>query len=538
MAAAAVTPRSTWCSPLPADSLVEPAARSHNNLDERIRKAFQIREEAAVLNRQVPSPRSVPNEDEVRFSTRIGNFTKGLPHDRNGFVEAPAYQALLAAIDNTEPSQFEEIPLGGTVRLVNPQAGLTFDLEGMDSHQSSLEPAPPFASAERAGEAVECYWMALLRDVPFSHFRVNDAVLAACTELSKLSDFRGPKTVGTVTPDTLFRGLAPGDMAGPYISQFLLHSFDYGAIPLKQKIKTFLSIDNHGADYLTDVDSWLAAQNGQGPFEISRFDTVPRYIRNGRDLSAYVHLDHACQAFINASLFFNYQKLPVNIGNPYRTSKTQSAFATFGLPHIHALLGTVSGCALRAVWYQKWFVHRTLRPEEFGGRVHFSLTGEQSTLIHPDVLKAEAVSRVHEMTGSYLLPQAFPEGCPQHPSYAQGHASVAGACATLLKAFLDERRRINDFADVVEASDDGLSLVTYEGTDASQLTIGSELNKLAANIAMGRNHAGIHFRSDYAGGLLLGEAVAIRVLRDQRQTFSEQFHGLTFTKFDGSVITI
>lgn len=421
---------------------------------------------------------------------------------------------------------------------MNPQAGLTFDLEGMDSHQSSLEPAPPYASAERAGEAVECYWMALLRDVPFSHFRTNDVVLGACTELSKLSDFRGPKTSSRVTPDTLFRGFTPGDIAGPYISQFLLHSFDYGAIPLKQKIKTFLSIGDCGADYLTDVDSWLTAQNGQGPFEISRFDTVPRYIRNGRDMSAYVHLDHACQAFINASLFFNYQKLPVNVGNPYRTSKTQSAFATFGLPHIQSLLGTVSGCALRAVWYQKWFVHRTVRPEEFGGRLHFSVTGEQSSPIHADARNAEAVARVHKTTGSYLLPQAFPEGCPQHPSYAQGHAAVAGACATLLKAFLDERHRINDFADVVEASDDGLSLVTYQGTDASQLTIGGELNKLAGNIAMGRNHAGIHWRSDYVGGLLLGEAATIGVLRDQRQTFSEQLRGLTFTKFDGSVITI
>jgi hypothetical protein len=43
-------------------------------------------------------------------------------------------------------------------------------------------------------------------------------------------------------------------------------------------------------------------------------------------------------------------------------------FGTFGGPHILALLTEVSTRALKAVWYQKWLVHRRLRPEEFGGR--------------------------------------------------------------------------------------------------------------------------------------------------------------------------
>jgi hypothetical protein len=55
---------------------------------------------------------------------------------------------------------------------------------------------------------------------------------------------------------------------------------------------------------------------------------------------------------------------------------------------------------------------------------------------------------------------------------------------------------------------------------------------------MGRNHAGIHWRSDYIDALLLGEAVTISVLRDQRATYTEDFHGFTFTKFDGTTITV
>ena len=36
-----------------------------------------------------------------------------------------------------------------------------------------------------------------------------------------------------------------------------------------------------------------------------------------------------------------------------------------------------------------------------------------------------------------LLPVAFQEGSPMHPAYGAGHATVAGACVTILKAFFD-----------------------------------------------------------------------------------------------------
>jgi len=63
------------------------------------------------------------------------------------------------------------------------------------------------------------------------------------------------------------------------------------------------------------------------------------------------------------------------------------------------------------------------------------LTGASDCPIHTDVPNSETLAKVYSANGSYLLPLAFPEGYPQHPSYAQGHTVVAGACATLLKAF-------------------------------------------------------------------------------------------------------
>ena len=104
-----------------------------------------------------------------------------------------------------------------------------------------------------------------------------------------------------------------------------------------------------------------------------------------------------------------------------------------------------------------------------------------------------------------------------------------------MKAFFDETFVLPN---PVVPSDDGLALLDYTGSDANQLTVGGEMNKLAANIAIGRNHAAVHWRSDYQQSLGLGEAVAISVLRDQRRTCNENFLGFTFTRFDGTKITV
>lgn len=67
--------------------------------------------------------------------------------------------------------------------------------------------------------------------------------------------------------------------------------------------------------------------------------------------------------------------------------------------------------------------------------------------------------------------------------------------------------------------------------------MGGELNKVAANIAIGRNLAGVHWRSDYTQSMRLGEAVAISILEEQKLTYNEP-GSLTVTKFDGTAVTI
>lgn len=480
----------------------------------------------------MPEPTCARNNDELVYEIKAASYHKGLPHNDLGEVDPLAYRSLSHALDNGHASDFDKIPLGGNLKLSNPQGGLAFDLEGCDSHQTYMAAPPALASAWRASEMVEDYWMALLRDVNFADYTSDPTAAAAVDELNKQSDFRGPKQRDAVTPRKLFRGCTPGDLVGPYASQFLLQPFRFGALPVTQQYSTHEA----GLDYLTDPASWLSAQNGQGPFRGNVLDSQSRYIRNGRDLSAYVHFDCPYQAYLSAALWMMNNGVPLNPGNPYEESLTQEGFQTFGGPHVLSLLAEVSNRALKAVWYHKWYVHRTLRPESYGGLVHWTMTGKRDYPLHPDVLNCKAVADIFSKHGTYFLPQAYPEGCPLHPSYGQGHAAIAGACVTVLKAFFSTDNVM--FYDPVQASADGLSLIPYKGPDVWQMSVTNELHKLAGNMGMGRDFAGIHWRSDYDQALLLGEAVAISILRDQHSTFSEKFDGFTFTKFDGTRMTV
>ena len=376
---------------------------------------------------------------------------------------------------------------------------------------------------------VEDYRMALARDVPFSRYGNEPITAGAIADLNKLSRFKGPKVSGQVTPGTLFRGFTPGDLIGPYISQFFLLPVNFGTLPVAQKYNTYTP----GTDYLTDFTSWLAVQNGSPVGSNSILGTS--YIKNGRDLGAWDHVDFTFQFALFATQWLISNKAPFNPGNPYLTIANQSGVQTFGQQHIFDLLGEVSNRALKAMWYQKWFVHRALRPIAYGGLVHNTITGVAHYPVHRDVLNSQAVDQVFTKHGSYLLPAAYPEGGPQHPSYAEGHGVIAGACITALKAFFNENFVI---ANPMVAADDGQSLVSYTGSDAGQITVGGELNKLANNVALGRDIAGVHWRSDADQALRLGEKVAISILRDQRHTYNEPFSGFTFTRFNGNPITV
>jgi hypothetical protein len=516
-------------------------ARKGRKPSARRERMYQIRTDAARINRDMPEVVHQTNGDEARYPNHLGNFSKGLDHNELGEVDVDAYADLVHATVTGNPDDFEAIPQGGGRRFINPQAGLSFDLEGVDAQTYTAPPAPALASAQAAGEAVELYWMAELRDVKLDEFADSPDAAAACADLNRLSDFRGLRKRGLVAPETLFRDPLPGCAKGPYLSQFLWMDAPFGAENVERRIKTRLP----GIDYLTDYDDWLTAQRGN-VISFAPKAPVRRYVQTPRDLAIWVHMDVLFQAYFSASLILGAPPepfdasgaglgCPSNLGSPYYKSHNQYGFVTFGDPYRKTLLCEVATRALKATWYQKWFVHRRLRPEAYAGRVHNQVVHNRYPgILHKDVLDSPVLDRLYSKNGTYLLPMAYVEGAPLHPSYTAGHATVAGACVTILKAVFDETFVISR---PVIPTPDGLDL-DHSSYDGPELTVGGELNKLASNVATGRDIAGVHWRSDAMESLKLGEAIAISVLRDQRALYNERFDGFTFTKFDGTKITV
>ena len=499
-----------------------PANQPAEEAATRLERAYQCRLQAAQRLQTSVIVHHPTNGDESRYPTPIGNFSKGLPHNALGEVEPAAYDALVEAMAGQRDC--ETIPLGGQVKLANPHAAFAFHLEGMDSHNLTLPPAPAFASAETAAEMVELYWQALTRDVPYADYGVERLTSAAIADLQRFPGYH------QVDATTLFRGATPGDWAGPYVSQFLYLPVPYGALTMAQRYNVPVA----GDDHLTNVDEWLAVQNGVPVTKRTILDPTPRYLRTARDLGEYVHLDFTHQAALNAALILNkWGKEALNPTNPYRQSANQGGFVTFGAADVLSMVTGIACAALKAAWAQKWLFHRHLRPEEFGGRVHQQAVGQATYPLHTSLFDTAVIERSKQRFGSYLLPVAYPEGAPTHPAYPAGHATIAGACVTLLKACYNEAFVLPD---PQTPADDGLSLIPYEGS--VPLTIGGELNKLAANIAFGRNAAGVHWRSDALQGLLLGETLAISVLTDLVLTYQEPFDGFSFTRFDGRSIVV
>ena len=508
----------------------------------RIVRSLALRTLAAGADDFTPAAAQIDNGDEALYADKSGTYTKGILQTGIGLVDLSAYDLFKLALSSGYPKDFEKIILGGPRTLNGPQGGLAFYLQCLDGSQFGVPAAPALASEAYATELVELYWASLLRDVAFTDYSGNMIAQKAATELSSLPQYAGPRDAANkVTPDLLFRGGSAGggfagETIGPYVSQFLLQSTSLGSLPIVQKYVT----NKAGVDFMLDPVEFLAVQNGQLTGK-SLTPGSPLFLHDGRGLAAYTHDDVLYEAYFVAYLVLNSLNAPLNPGNPYSTSKTQNGFATFGQPDIAATLAAVAAEAIKAVWYQKWWVHLRHRPESGGAIVHLMNSGMGGTQgqVSSTALNSQAVNMSHTMNhNSWFLSQAFPEGSPTHPAYPTGHGAVGGACITALKFFYDGDFKFPRPAVLVPSSN-GASTATYMPSPGEpQLTVNGELHKLAHNISFGHGvHAGIHWRSDTDSSIELGEAVALSYLQDRAHTYNEKF-SVSLTKVDGTTTTI
>jgi len=513
-------------------------------------------------------------------------------------------------------------------KLNNPQAARFLDgLSGGSAH-FMMPPAPKLRSLSTAAEMTELQWMAILRDVKFAD--MNAAKLQPAIEdleevfgTAVTKNEPGGLRLGVDLPmdehgnldisvSTIFRCGLPGEDKGPLVSQFFLHDIAYGAQFIVQKVRPYAS----GKDFLTNHGDWLRAQNtgldewgngysGDNDFtkeeKLEEHDdkgnvVPPRRISTMRDIARFVNKDALHQAYFNAALLCLSWGVPFDQGNPYLRYTRQGNFGTFGGPDLLTRVSEVASRALAVVWRQKWEVHRRLRPEAYGGLMQMQKVGleepgaggavytKRDYRLPDAVFQTEAARLLTDPTSprvdkNYYLPMAFTAGSPPHPAYGAGHATVAGACVTILKAWLDEKTLLaahlkdkkprNPFAasNCVPPSQDGEDagaetilepgcfvvigttnsagqLVEYRGTDVEVMTVEGELNKIACNVAMGRSMGGVHWRSDNTRSLRLGEQIAAEILRKECLEYVERDGPAktapywSFTSFNGNDVII
>lgn len=521
----------------------------------RANDCFNVRKTAAI-NEKIDIGVLPDNGDNALFSDHSGNWSKCLQHDDLGIVNQNSWDSFINALSSGNFEDFQNIVVGNpggggfTGTLNGPETGYAFDLQGLDSHATSIPPAPSVTSAQTAMEEVELYWGAMLKDVNFTDYANSPLAAQAAADLNRCSFIRSSDNAeypSVITPQNLFRGqIVPGDgsVHGPYVSQFMLQPTFYGSQPLSQMHQNFLP----GQAFMTEVEEFKRVESGFAPSASLAFDSTFRHIRAGRSLSAYTHVDVLHQTYFTAFLVLIGLNAPLNPGNPYIGSKSQHGFGTLDPVDAAATIPEMATRALKGAWFHKWTVNLRQRPEEVGALVHARLTNrsplpQASAKLHPDVLNSQAVAKTFSQFGSYLMPQSFPEGAPTHPCYPTGHGTVAGACITAIKFFFDGNQPIRPLlqavgSDVMQSSEDGLSLVPYTGADRDSLTINGELSKLAFNITFGHGiHSGIHFRSSSRESVLLGEQIGISVLNDRALTYNEPF-SINITKFDGTTVNI
>lgn len=563
-------------------------------------------------------PQQVNNADEDRYRDLgyAGSFTKLLQHDSNGILTQEGrqnYETLIQAVASGSQEKFNKISRANRSEnpsriFINPQAAQMRTLKGADITYFAMPPAPALNSAVAAAEMLEVYLHILCADVKFAEYGSGNGSDApqwftrlfpnspsitnwAGEILTKLGQaYRGPKRGDRVDAKLLFRGLADGDLNGPYISQFLLHPFyplfPSGCAPF---VGNLIGVGDLNQEYLLRKqvypvanardfgytrENFVKIQDGFVPEGYSEGDYGPesdRHLITGRDLGSLVHVDNPYEASYNALNILVYRDAPRSQVFPYNNGSilNEGDGHSMGIPDAYTLIAKACIEAFKAAWFHKWRVHRRLRPEAMAGLVDFTARNGFDNLnnlynLHESLFKEDSGRPVLELMKArpyyvdnqakerleinLLLPLMYPEGSPAHPAYPSGHATVIGACTTVLKALFDETFKMTTLlarsqpysTPVVPDPEDPTELIPYnDGNACERMTIGSELDKLASNIALGRNFGSVHFRADGEEGIRLGEEVAIRLLQDHARTYTEDgFKYFQFTNRDGKFVRI
>lgn len=488
---------------------------------------------------------------DIASGTVEGLYSKGVAHDATTLVgDKFEIQKIQLAVESGSQADFDAINLAGTRKQASPQGSLSSELSGGDPEGITMDPPPALNSRQAAAEMAEVYLKNIMRDKPFIEYEDGSQEITEALAILNAfgNDFKGPKDTGMVTAKTLFRGNSARCLIGAYVSQLYLNTIGVGNFTYEP-----VGTRDDGVYGNTEAN-YLSIQNGNIPVQQMKDNTL-RYMYNGRQLGSTVHIDLVFQHFYEAAAVLLNRTAPVAnvvVGDQINVGPKEGNF--LGGPVLTTtMIAEVSRHALRAAWVQKWRKHLRLRPEAMAGRVVAEEAGNLPVgTVHEDLFNlptpmSSVVQKVKDFNADPMLgngdnaaflPLQYAEGSPTHPAYPAGHATIAGACATILKIMVSDGNWVSTTGLAeIQARADGLETVPYDDiNDAGMTTIHGEIDKLAHNVALGRDFAGVHYRSD--SELALGEKVAIQYYKDQKALFNEEVDTVEFVGFAGQTITV
>lgn len=485
-------------------------------------------------------------------------FGKTLKHDSNGLVRkvdldrlievsssGGSKESICAVQQSQEPMKIRKLE---GVATGNSYWPVGVDTQFFDLSQEFI----PADDIRNVCEMIEVYEKGLLKDTSFIDIQNGggDSMRAVQSMNNYLSNngYTGPvdPITNLVTPKVLFRGIAKDVLIGPYVSQYLVVPYKYNGIDIVQQypVEDDVTDTINPTNYL-DIQKGIV---GGSP----NFSGDSKYAYNGRVLGSIVHRDPLHWAYWNAAIISLQNS---NIGLEYNGNDVTSAWTDQGPPDLLSSIGDIALGALRVAWNSKYNIGLKLRPEVMAHHIDKIIDGSftggpfdtVNGFLSDGQATLDAVLAKNTILGNanHLLLLQYPEGSPTHPAYPAGHAVVAGACCTVLKALLKTHDSNDDplsWPDTPQHSLDGDSLINYTESDAGDLTITGEVNKLAANMSIGRNIAGVHYRADGDRGMELGENFAIRYLQAKLEYYISTYNGMItefkLEKFNGEYIQI
>ena len=225
---------------------------------------------------------------------------------------------------------------------------------------------------------------------------------------------------------------------------------DYQQIPYKA-----------GVDYMTTMEAWEAVQEGKKPIEQLLTENSARTIQTGRDCARFVHDDNPFMFFASAIGTLLSEKVDHRLCSRQTQCPHLGRFASVGMPFLLGGIGEVGRRVGLISFREKWTLW-TPRPEQY------------------------CVD-----AGLGLLPQAYPEGSPMHPSRNAMHQIIYAAMGGYLKYIFNDLH------------------VLPHGK-----TVGEEIDLFVANAGDWRMWSSVHYTSDNAPYIPRAEALGVKIAKE------------------------